>query len=224
MKFYKIHFGSIKIELQLLEEYVKEISESNRKNLEKYNKELDAIIAGLGEKETDYKDALEDSKTDLQYKLGFEFPNFSLRSNLVQLYSIIEHNLNIFCSMTRNEMSLKFSAKELRGSSDLDKSKLYLKRAKGVNLSTVDKWNEILSIRAVRNKIIHNNSLLSKKDKHYAKVKELEAKTNGFTMVEDEKKFGSYVQLQIQENQFLSECIKFTNDFFSDLASKLEGE
>ena len=172
MKFYKIHLGSIELELDLLEEYVKETADNNKDKLDKYSQQIEKLLKELGENQAEYKDHLEDSKDDLHYKLGFEFPNFSIRANIVQLYSLLENNLNTVCKVVQKEMKLGFSKTDLKGGSDLEKCKLYLNKGKNVNISALDSWNKIIAIKAIRNNIIHNNSLLSKKDKHYKLVKD----------------------------------------------------
>lgn len=134
--------NKIKDSRVLAERALKKIDENN----EKYDK--------------DYENHLSDSVIEQLYELEVEFINRFRSSIIIQLYSFLEVELKIFCEKHSKENHKEYSINDLKGSNEIDKIKKYLKQSANIDLSKLPEWNFINNLRIIRNKIVHNESLV----------------------------------------------------------------
>ncbi|MFD2517727.1 hypothetical protein [Salinimicrobium flavum] len=90
------------------------------------------------------------------------YPQNFRTSLLVQIFSLLEHKLGEICLYHHLSKSTDFSIKDLKGNSDIDKAKLYLKKACKIDFKHLDpEWNFLEKLRKIRNLIVHNKGEIS---------------------------------------------------------------
>jgi hypothetical protein len=99
------------------------------------------------------------------------FKNISMYSFIVILYSFVECGLESICNVEygdrarynkeRGKPPLLIKYKDIRGEG-IERSKIYLEKVIGLNLHTGEKpWNEINTLRKIRNAIVHDEGTAS---------------------------------------------------------------
>jgi len=86
--------------------------------------------------------------------VGHHFPNILRKSFVVSLYSFLEHRLIEEC-WSRKGNDILLNPSDIRG---IDRARVYLTKVLRVNFpSDSPEWEEIQSIRRLRNCIVHNH-------------------------------------------------------------------
>jgi len=94
----------------------------------------------------------EDADIALDYMSGYphnidhEFPNLFRKSFFVTVYSVFETGLHNRCKFMRKEFGLKIAVSDMAGRG-IRRSKNYLEKVVGLNLSGSSEWYEILSYK-----------------------------------------------------------------------------
>ncbi|MBW6482310.1 MAG: hypothetical protein K0B10_04540 [Vicingaceae bacterium] len=78
-------------------------------------------------------------------------------SFLVQIISLIEHELRGICLLIENYNYQKFSINDLKGHSDIDKAKTYLLKTIELKTNLLNpEWQTVKNCYLLRNSIVHN--------------------------------------------------------------------
>ena len=93
------------------------------------------------------------------YNIRREFPNLLRSSLFITAYSIFEKNLHHMCRTRQETHKFNLSVTDLRGAG-IVRSKDYLLKVAGINLSDTQKWQEIRAYSKLRNCITHNGRRL----------------------------------------------------------------
>ena len=152
-----------------LQSFIEKHIQINQKQYdEKYNK-LEEI-----EDDNEWKIAHdrfdEELGTDM-YRFDHEFPNRTRFFMIVQTHSMLEVYLKWFCEKLQMINHNPISISDLKGGSDLEKGKLYLKRIYGLDFSKLEpEWSFLNNMRKIRNQIIHNNGIFKTSDKEIIRI------------------------------------------------------
>ncbi|WPP49045.1 hypothetical protein [Catalinimonas niigatensis] len=94
-----------------------------------------------------------------EFDIVNNYPNLFRSSFLVQTLALVEYQLREISLRIEIYNHQKFSISDLRGSSDLEKAKTYLKKTIELNFSTLNpEWSFLLNCYKLRNSIVHNQS------------------------------------------------------------------
>lgn len=105
------------------------------------------------------------------FKFDHEFPNRIRFYLIVQTYSMLEVYLKWICERLRKIKQNPFSIMDMKGSSDLERAKLYLNKLYNFNISSINpEWIFLNDMRKIRNQIIHNNGEFQLRDKEIIKI------------------------------------------------------
>jgi len=127
----------------------------------------------------DYYEMVLDSKSEEYWDIKKHFPHNFRSAFLIQIFSFIEHKLKSICDQHHFRSNSDFKMKELKGSSDLDKAKLYLKKSCKVNFERLEpEWAFINLIRKIRNRLVHHQGIIYKTDNEYIEIKNYVEKNN----------------------------------------------
>jgi hypothetical protein len=139
------------IESSLATEAGKKISHFNIK----YNELVASAI------EEGYAAHLDQQFAEQVTQLSYYFPHAFRSSFLIQVFSFIEFELKEICNHHHNTNHTDISLGDLKGSSDLDKAKIYLTKVCKVNLNNLQpEWTYLLEVRRVRNALVHHAGIV----------------------------------------------------------------
>jgi len=143
-------------------------------------------------------------------------PNIQRYSALITLYSFFEIQLIHLCNYLCNINERRIRLKDLnRRGGEIGRALLYLKKIEELEINRGSPtWNEITSIRKIRNKIVHDNGLLKGSSKEDDVRDYIEQHPEYF----DSK---GKKQLRITE-KFLSHALEAFETFFLELQVSLE--
>lgn len=121
----------------------------------------------------EYYDHLVDSFSERWFEITTYYPNHFRASFFVQIFSMIEYELKKICDHYHKAKRTDFPVSDLKGSSDLDKASLFLKKTCKIDFTTLqDDWNKINLMRKIRNKIVHHQGKISKLDQDWNVIKD----------------------------------------------------
>lgn len=110
-------------------------------------------------------------KSENEYSLKNNFIS-NIRVNLLFLcISFIEFEMKNICDAIFIEKKVLFSISDLKGNSDFEKAKIYLKNCGIIDLQKNEYWNFIDISRLIRNKFIHNQGALYNDESNYKTIK-----------------------------------------------------
>ncbi|WP_411768114.1 hypothetical protein [Winogradskyella sp. A3E31] len=114
---------------------------------------------------------LEDELASDGFKFDHEFPNRIRYSSIIQTYSMLEVYLKWLCESLKKINNFPIGLTDLKGNSDLEKGKLYLKRIYKVDFNKLNpEWKFLNDMRKIRNQIIHKNGDFTTKDTEIIKI------------------------------------------------------
>lgn len=165
------------------------------------------------------------------------YPQSFRTSIIVQLFSVFEKDIKDICLYHHHYHKTDFSIKDLRGNSDIQRAKLYLKKTCYINFKKLEpEWSFIETIRKVRNIIIHYQCKINKshndwnsiykfidKNKNllgYSECIEYSEKDQLKELFDNEY----YFNLEIQNSKLTEEFIKVLRSFFNKLISEIKFE
>lgn len=157
MNLFKLHFLMIRLELDSLRNYYTEansaLSSKRRRLRQKYQDLVDK-----GQEYSEFASVLEDEFHELRNI----FPKYAFNFQLVALYSFIENQTIQACHCWGHDSNFEAEHQSINSIHNLDSAKEYLKKSKGVDFSAIDRvWEEINTIRSLRNRIVHHASKLN---------------------------------------------------------------
>lgn len=114
-------------------------------------------IEYLKEENEEYYHDMVDSLSEEYHNYDKFYPNSFRSSIIIQSYSFLEYHLKRICDHVCQSQSLKFSLEDLKGNSNIEKSKIYLTNTSVVNIGNFNpEWCFINKVRILRNSIVHS--------------------------------------------------------------------
>jgi hypothetical protein len=105
------------------------------------------------------------------YRFDHEFPNRTRYFLITQTHSMLEVYFKWFCEKLQSINKNPIGISDLKGSSDLEKGKLYLRRIYNIDFSQLEpEWSFLNDMRKIRNQIIHNNGKFRTKDSEILRI------------------------------------------------------
>jgi len=157
------------------ENYI-ELQNFIEKHIETNQKEIDKKYDQIHEIEDEYEWKLAMDKFDGElgndlYRFDHEFPNRTRYFLITQTHSMLEVYLKWFCEKLKSINGNPIGISDLKGNSDLEKGKLYLKRIYEIDFSRLEpEWSFLNDMRKIRNQIIHNNGKFKTKDSEILRI------------------------------------------------------
>jgi len=143
---------------------------------------------------------------NLRTIFAFEIKEFTIQSNLLLIYSILENDLKILCTMYSRDQKTNVALNDLEGKG-IDKCKLFLTKVAQLefNNDINTSWRNLKNYQELRNHLAHNSKLDQKKSR---KIRSLQGATinNGKVALE-------FVALE----NFLSEIQSFYFKLWNNL-------
>ena len=159
----------------------------------------------------DYENYLNDSVVGQVVEIEVEFINRFRSATIIQLYSFLEVELKVYCQKHSKENFKEYSINDLKGSNEIDKIKKYLKQSANIDLGKLPEWNFINNFRRIRNKIVHNESLVNLLDHD-----EFEAinrfSRNNFTL---QQHSDTEKRILLDRKEFIYLCLKQLETFLT---------
>ena len=155
--------------------------------------------------------------SDEYYRLEEIFPQIQRKSELVGIYTVLEHNLNLLCLIYQKHMNLKLKLSDIKAEGIIDTAKKYLEKVVGLKFPSNHKsWSEIKNIQRIRNLFVHNDGKLKGSDKDKKPIKDyiksstyLELNQNDRILIKD----GFTVYCLDQFREIFEELFKSVNEF-----------
>lgn len=206
----------VDFEMMQIDDYIDEQErqfELQGKSLEdKFHQLQKDIEAGQIDAPPEYHDHLTSSLIDDIWQIDNHFKQFFRQSIVIQLYSFLEYKLKYGCDNYARQKNTAYKMSDLKGSSDMDKAKLFMSRSMGIAVKDLDpEWSYVQRLRKTRNILVHHNGELMSTHRDFKEIKafeqkgfELDHKTNTKT---DLSKSQRYV-LKFTDKAFLQSLSK----------------
>lgn len=91
------------------------------------------------------------------------FPNLQRYSTLITLFSFFEQELDRLCRWFHKSEKLAIAHTDLAGKG-VERAKIYLSKAGGIDFGAIGSWSEIMRIQRIRNLIVHADGVLPKEE------------------------------------------------------------
>ena len=184
--------------------------------LEKEVKDLvdyhDKRTESLSEEE---KNEYYDFYSDDYWQLDEVFPNIQRKSELIGIYTVLEHNLNLLCSIYERHTNSKVKLSDLKAYGIIDTAKKYLVKVVGLDFpSNHSSWTEIKNIQRIRNLFVHNDGKLKGSENDKAPIKQYIATSNYLELDQHER--------IIIKRGFTEYCLEQFREFFDELCKSVD--
>ncbi|WP_366186330.1 hypothetical protein [Flavobacterium ovatum] len=199
------------------------------KNFIKYHRSIDN---NTDLKLLNDKDLLNFSKTFHQEATFY--PQSFRTSFFIQMFSVLEYELKIICTTHSKINQKEFSIENLKGNSEIEKAKFYLKKAVNLNLNEIEpEWNYLDTMRKIRNRIVHGDGEINQKHRDWDRIynfinlnKNLLGFRNSAEYLEKKEfellyDYNSFFKLDIQNHDFNQQMILNLKQFFNKLILSL---
>lgn len=121
---------------------------------------------------------------------------------------MFEYFFKNFTHIFKNYFNLRLEIDDLSGNNYINKSKVYLEKVVGIDLSSLNQlWKEITKYQRIRNKIVHNNGRFNKSESET--IREL-SKLNGIEI----NNFGVII---MNDQQFILDFWKLFDDYINGI-------
>ena len=166
---------------------------------------------------------LEDELGYEGFKFDHEFTNRIRFSSIIQTYSMLEVYLKWLCERLRKINHNPFGIADLKGNSDLEKGKLYLKRVYNLDFSKLEpEWSFLNDMKKIRNQIIHNNGEFQTKDKEIVRIIEkIELLGRMWDDIEPGMKPNKNYEIKIVSKELNTKFINYVRTFFAKVLSEI---
>jgi hypothetical protein len=228
LNYNKIYLENIKFKIDSLKEYHLFIESNFQKGLEEIQTKFDIFKSDYEEfkktnqnSDEDYEDHFLTIGDDLSYQDTLIKDDFILkyRNSLVFLiYSFIEDELTAYCK-TNSKLSL-FDIDDLKGSSNFEKFKLFIKRTRIISLDELRPEIDFIdNLRLIRNKITHHNNAIKTSDNDFKKIDAF--KRSNFELKSLGKSFkfenDNYIETEVENFMIKLNDVNFLNTIFSNV-------
>jgi len=165
--------------------------------------------------EDEYADWVE-RNIDRYGEISKIFPNNFRVAFLIQIISFVEFHLKNICDRFYRSENQIFALDDLKGSSDFDKAKLYLKKVAKIDvLSFGEDWKFIDDCRIIRNKLAHQQGLMKKEDSNKTLIEQFAKKHGLIKVVEQTRDFEW--RIEINGKELNDKLISSVSSFFKQL-------
>ena len=207
-----VNFFHVELSMETFKNYSEFIENSFENKVSGLHKSFDRTIRDIEKNkdhyEDDYKEHLKDSIIEEMYEIEKEFMQRFRNSLIMQLFSFLESELKHHCELHAINYKKEYSIDDLKGT-DLEKVKLYLKKSANKDLTKLEpQWKFINDLKKLRNRIVHDNSMISEKHNDYKSIKAF-SKTN-FTM--KDCGHGDYLII-LDQKKFINQCFDEVQKF-----------
>ena len=160
------------------------------------------------------------------FKFDHEFPNRIRYSSIIQTYSMLEVNLKWLCNKLKKINNNPIGISDLKGTSDLAKGKLFLRKMYNVDFSKLNpEWSFINDMRKIRNQIIHNNGDFRKKDTEILRIiNQTEELGIMWDDIEPEIVEDKDYEIKIKSNQLNKRFVKNVKSLFDKIIIEIENK
>lgn len=153
--------------------------------------------------------------------LSYDFPNSFRSGFVIQIFSFLEFELRSICEYHASKISSNFSVTDLRGTSDIDKAKLYLNKSTAVDLNDLNpEWLFIDNMRTIRNRFVHHQGLIPAHHNDFNKINNF-ARGNNILLRKVDRDEDVY-QLVIASKYFLLQGLDIIESFINKLLKKIQ--
>lgn len=122
-------------------------------------KKLEEVVAGYNAE--GYEAHLTQEFAEQIAQLTYYFPHAFRSSFLIQVFSFVEFELKEICNRHHRIHKTDISIADLKGTSDLDKAKVYFTKVCKVNMNYLQpEWSYLLDIRKIRNALVHHAGIV----------------------------------------------------------------
>lgn len=157
---------------------------------------------------------------EAEYLLIRSYNKLLIDASVIQLFSIIEIELNNICERWFDHHPETYQAKEIKGKSNLDTLRYYMVKSIGLNKSIfeTDEWMFIDEFRIVRNKLIHREGIISKNEaKEISKLKLVKNKKIEL------RPWGNEDSVVVVPNiDFVIDTLKIIREFYTSLIAEVK--
>lgn len=191
-------------------------------NIEKESQQLerqfeefqDDVKSGKSKIDIQYLDYVENNYYDEFGKIDYDFRQNLRRSQIIMLYSFLESKLKEGCNSYAKAHNKKNTIGNLKGQSDLDKIKLFIKRSMGIKIDDLNpEWNYLNNVRVVRNKIVHHNGLIKKSDKDFNKIEKFSKNHFDLVLIDEPDNY----LIELNHEDFLKEVISNISKLYHNI-------
>lgn len=159
----KVYLSAFKhladLELEQISDYADMIERFLSGELKEFEAQMTERAQKLEENE---RSELYEHYSDDFAKLADEFPNIMRASLFTYTYSFLEHGLVNLCDNCHRRGHLALAPSDLKGEGIL-RAKTYLKKVAGLNFpDNTRAWQDINTLRKIRNVVIHSDGRLQK--------------------------------------------------------------
>jgi len=153
--------------------------------------------------------------SDDYWQLAEVFPQIQRKSELVGIYTVLEHNLNLLCSIYQRHTDSKVKLSDLKAQGIIDTARKYLVKVVGLDFPSDHRsWAEIKKIQRIRNLFVHNDGKLKGTDNDKRPIKDYISNSNYLEL-------GQYERIIINSG-FTIYCLDQFREFFDELFKSVE--
>lgn len=183
--------------------------EKEAKSLINYHEER---AKDLSEEE---KDEYYNFYTDNYWQLSEVFPNIQRKSELIAIYTLLEHHLNSLCSIYEGHSNSQVKLCDLKANGIIETAKKYLEIVIGIKFpSSGTTWQEIKQVQRIRNLFVHNDGQLKGSEGDKRPIKQY---INNSQFL----KLDQYERIIITKG-FSDHCLLLFNKFFAELFAAVD--
>jgi len=143
------------------------------------------------------------------------FPQIQRKSELIGIFTVLEHNLNLLCSIYQKHIDSNIKLSDLRAEGIIDTAKKYLEKVVGLNFpSNHRSWSEIKRIQRIRNLFVHNDGKLKGSEKDKKSIKDYIKRLNYLDL-------DQYERILIKQG-FTVYCLDQFRELFDELFKSVE--
>lgn len=207
--------------LNLMESHFE--SEKVKFDQENTEEELKEISKQAGEHQQEYYNHLIGELIEQRALISYDFPNSFRASFIIQLFTFLEFELRNICEYVANKNNSNFTINDLKGNSDIEKAKVFLKKEEKIIFETLEpEWSIINNIKILRNILIHHQGFIKGNDNRINNLKPfIERNEITFTKVNTFKDQEDY-QITIPNAKLPEDFIEVINKFFNKLITILK--
>lgn len=180
-----------------------------------------------------YKQHLLDTYIDDIINFDVHYPQYFRRFFLTQLYSFIESEMKFICEFINENkkylpnmkyLSSRQKNAKVEKNSFFDSYFNYLSEFENISrIDFVEELEHLDKMRAVRNCITHNMSIISKQNPNFVDIEKLSHKDTGIRLAALENSADEY-EIQLVDDTIIEATIKTATSFFNKLLEERRNE
>ena len=137
---------------------------------EQYSNKRRSSVQDTEISDLNHRDFLKFAKDHYEY--GTFYPQSYRKSFFTQIFSILEYELKEICMIYHQENKTDFTIHDLKGNSEIEKAKLFLKKASRIDFTSLEpEWSYLNTIRKIRNIFVHHQGEIHKNHNDWKVIK-----------------------------------------------------